>query len=154
RKHAARRIETREWCSPTASTNWASRRPRQILRAGPRSLGARGNAARARAHPTGPRCIARAEPRLFMARFAAPRAYLFDAYGTLFDVHSVIEAARAITDDPAALSALWRQKQLEYTWLRSLMDRYEDFWRVTEDALLFALRRLGIAADEGRVHAL
>jgi 2-haloacid dehalogenase len=41
------------------------------------------------------------------------RGYVFDAYGTLFDVHSVIEAGRAITADPVALSALWRQKQLE-----------------------------------------
>ena len=58
--------------------------------------------------------------------------YVFDAYGTLFDVHSVIEAGREITSDPAALSTLWRQKQLEYTWLRSLMGRYEDFWAVTD----------------------
>src|SRR5688500_17012867 len=50
---------------------------------------------------------------------------LFDAYGTLFDVHSVVEAGRAVTDDPQALSALWRAKQLEYTWLRTLMGRYE-----------------------------
>src|SRR5262249_56619881 len=45
------------------------------------------------------------------------RGYVFDAYGTLFDVHSVIEAGRAITADPMTLSALWRQKQLESTWL-------------------------------------
>ena len=67
---------------------------------------------------------------------------LFDAYGTLFDVHSVVESARAVTSDPHALSALWRQKQLEYTWLRSLMGRYEDFGSVTESALTFACRRL------------
>jgi 2-haloacid dehalogenase len=72
---------------------------------------------------------------------------LFDAYGTLFDVHSVMEAGRAVTDDPAALSTLWRQKQLEYTWLRSLMGRYEDFWAVTESALVFACRRLGLEAS-------
>jgi 2-haloacid dehalogenase len=72
---------------------------------------------------------------------------LFDAYGTLFDVHSVVAAARAVTADPEALSALWRQKQLEYTWLRSLMGRYEDFWAVTESALAFACRRLGLDAD-------
>jgi 2-haloacid dehalogenase len=71
---------------------------------------------------------------------------LFDAYGTLFDVHSVVGAAREVTDDPEALSALWRQKQLEYTWLRSLMGRYEDFWAVTEAALTFACRRLGLDA--------
>jgi 2-haloacid dehalogenase len=72
---------------------------------------------------------------------------LFDAYGTLFDVHSVVEAGRTITDDPQQLSALWRQKQLEYTWLRSLMGRYEDFWAVTDAALAFACRRLGLRAD-------
>jgi len=72
---------------------------------------------------------------------------LFDAYGTLFDVHSVIEAGRALTDDPHALSQLWRAKQLEYTWLRSLMGRYEDFWAVTEAALVFASRRLGLAVS-------
>jgi 2-haloacid dehalogenase len=72
---------------------------------------------------------------------------LFDAYGTLFDVHSVVAAGRAVTEDPERLSALWRQKQLEYTWLRSLMGRYEDFWSVTESALAFACRRLGLPAD-------
>jgi len=85
---------------------------------------------------------------------AAPRAFLFDAYGTLFDVHAVTEAARAVTADPAALSMLWRQKQLEYTWLRSLMVRYEDFWAVTESALRFALRRLDIRAGEADVARL
>jgi 2-haloacid dehalogenase len=84
----------------------------------------------------------------------APRAFLFDAYGTLFDVHSVVEAGRAITSDPLTLSALWRQKQLEYTWLRSLMGRYEDFWAVTEGALHFAVQRLGIAATEAQIGAL
>jgi 2-haloacid dehalogenase len=74
------------------------------------------------------------------------KGLLFDAYGTLFDVHSVVEACRAVTSDPLALSALWRQKQLEYTWLRSLMGRYEDFWAVTEAALAFACRRLAPAA--------
>jgi 2-haloacid dehalogenase len=82
------------------------------------------------------------------------RGYVFDAYGTLFDVHSVVEAGRAIAPDPAALSALWRQKQLEYTWLRSLMGRYEDFWRVTEDALRHALRRLGLPAGPPDIERL
>jgi 2-haloacid dehalogenase len=85
---------------------------------------------------------------------AGPKAFVFDAYGTLFDVHSVIEAGRAVTGDAQALSILWRQKQLEYTWLRSLMGRYEDFWAVTESALRFALRRLGITADEAQISAL
>ena len=82
------------------------------------------------------------------------RGYVFDAYGTLFDVHSVIEAGRAVTADPAALSLLWRQKQLEYTWLRSLMGRYEDFWAVTEAALRFSVRRLGLAADAAQLARL
>jgi 2-haloacid dehalogenase len=85
---------------------------------------------------------------------AAPRAFVFDAYGTLFDVHSVIEAGRAITTDPEGLSALWRQKQLEYTWLRALMERYEDFWAVTEAALRFAVRRLRLTAGESQIQAL
>jgi 2-haloacid dehalogenase len=82
------------------------------------------------------------------------RGYVFDAYGTLFDVHSVVEAGREITRDPAALSATWRQKQLEYTWLRALMGRYEDFWAVTEAALRYALRRLGLHASEAQVRRL
>ena len=55
-------------------------------------------------------------------------ALVFDAYGTLFDVHSVTRLADAhFPGKGAALSAAWRAKQLEYTWLRSLMGRYEDF---------------------------
>ncbi len=84
----------------------------------------------------------------------AVRGYVFDAYGTLFDVHSVVEAGRAVTTDPATLSATWRQKQLEYTWLRALMGRYEDFWAVTEAALRWALRRLGLRAEEAQIRAL
>ena len=83
-----------------------------------------------------------------------PKAFVFDAYGTLFDVHSVIEAGRGVTDDPQALSTLWRQKQLEYTWLRALMGRYEDFWAVTEAALHWTLGRLGIRAGEAEIARL
>lgn len=82
------------------------------------------------------------------------RGYVFDAYGTLFDVHSVIQAGREITDDPATLSATWRQKQLEYTWLRALMGRYEDFWAVTEAALRYAIRRLQLSASETQLRRL
>ena len=82
------------------------------------------------------------------------RGYVFDAYGTLFDVHSVIEAGRAITADPATLSAAWRQKQLEYTWLRALMGAYVDFWEVTEAALRHALRRLGLTPSAAQVRHL
>jgi 2-haloacid dehalogenase len=82
------------------------------------------------------------------------RGFIFDAYGTLFDVHSVIEACREITADPQALSREWRQKQLEYTWLRALMGRYEDFWRVTEAALRFAVRRLELPATGAQLGRL
>ena len=71
-----------------------------------------------------------------VGRHMKPRAVVFDAYGTLFDVHSVIlRGGNNIAGDLYALSALWRQRQLEYTWLRSLMDRYEDFCSVTQAAL-------------------
>ena len=82
------------------------------------------------------------------------RGYVFDAYGTLFDVHSVVEIGREITGDPMTLSATWRQKQLEYTWLRSLMGRYEDFWIVTEAALRYAIQRLGLSASEVQIRRL
>jgi len=82
------------------------------------------------------------------------RGYVFDAYGTLFDVHSVVEAGREITGDPVALSTLWRQKQLEYTWLRALMGTYADFWAVTEAALRYSIRRLGLSASDAQVRRL
>jgi 2-haloacid dehalogenase len=82
------------------------------------------------------------------------RAVVFDAYGTLFDVHSVVAACREVTADPEALSQQWRAKQLEYTWLRALMGRYEDFWEVTRAALRFALRRLQVEATEAQVDRL
>jgi 2-haloacid dehalogenase len=64
----------------------------------------------------------------------------FDAYGTLFDVSAAINRhAAAVGDDAAAVSALWRTKQLEYSWTLTLMNRYEDFWELTQKALDFAL---------------
>jgi 2-haloacid dehalogenase len=72
------------------------------------------------------------------------QAFVFDAYGTLFDVHSVVAALRAVTAEAEAVSLQWRAKQLEYTWLRSLMARYADFWAVTEEALRFALKRYDV----------
>jgi len=82
----------------------------------------------------------------------SPHAIIFDAYGTLFDVHSVIRnSGVGISGNLEALSQLWRYKQLEYTWLRALMDRYEDFWHITEDALRSALRQLSIEATEGQL---
>ena len=71
------------------------------------------------------------------------KAVLFDAYGTLFDVHSVIALAESLfPGHGAALSQAWRNKQLEYTWLRTLSERYRDFWHVTGDALSWAAQAL------------
>lgn len=76
-----------------------------------------------------------------------PSAFIFDAYGTLFDVHSVVQRAGAgIAGELPALSHVWRRKQLECTWLRALMERYEDFRYVTEAALRAAVRELSIEA--------
>src|SRR5258706_14297486 len=76
-------------------------------------------------------------------------ALVFDAYGTIFDVHSVGRLAEShFPGKGAALSAAWRSKQLEYTWLRTLMGRYEDFNRVTLAALEWALESLGIEAED------
>lgn len=70
------------------------------------------------------------------------RAFVFDAYGTLFDVHAAIARERArIGPDADRLSELWRSKQLEYAWNLTLRDRYEDFWTLTKRALDFALAR-------------
>jgi 2-haloacid dehalogenase len=83
------------------------------------------------------------------------RAVVFDAYGTLFDVHSVIQRCdQLFPGKGAALSQLWRTKQLEYTWLRSLMARYEDFAVVTRAALRFASQALGLKCSEADQEAL
>jgi len=78
----------------------------------------------------------------------SPEALVFDVYGTLLDPATVTAACAAVTDNSAALATLWRQKQLEYTWLRGLMGHYEDFWAVTGAALDYAVERLAITIDE------
>jgi len=79
------------------------------------------------------------------ASLAHCRAAVFDAYGTLFDVHSAVaREGKALGAKADAVSQLWRQKQLEYTWLRSLMGRHADFWQVTRDGLDFALASHGV----------
>lgn len=79
--------------------------------------------------------------------FALPgiRACVFDAYGTIFDYAAAAATCRdALGDRHAALTALWREKQLQYTWLRALQGKHADFWQVTGDALDFALETLGL----------
>jgi len=71
------------------------------------------------------------------------RALAFDAYGTLFDVLSVTSLCEELFPGQGiALARLWRNKQLQYSWLRSLMDRYQDFWQLTEDGLVYATKAL------------
>ena len=68
------------------------------------------------------------------------KACVFDAYGTLFDVHSAVgKYSDRLGDVSEQVSNIWRTKQLEYTWLRSLMKKHADFWQVTQDALDYAL---------------
>jgi 2-haloacid dehalogenase len=77
--------------------------------------------------------------------FANIDACVFDAYGTLFDVHSAVgRSGGALGDKAGPVSALWRQKQLEYTWLRSLMGAYADFWQLTGEGLDYALAANGV----------
>ena len=72
-----------------------------------------------------------------------PHAYIFDAYGTLFDVHAAIARHRAEAGPEAdRFSEIWRSKQLEYTWTLTLAGRYVDFWTLTERALDFAFARV------------
>lgn len=71
-----------------------------------------------------------------------PRAFVFDAYGTLFDVHAAIGRHRAAAGpDADRFSEIWRSKQLEYTWTLTLAGRYLDFWTLTQRALDFAFAR-------------
>jgi 2-haloacid dehalogenase len=73
------------------------------------------------------------------------RACVFDAYGTLFDYASAALGCRDVLGDRIGpLTALWRDKQLQYSWLRALQGRHTDFWQVTGDALDFALETLGL----------
>lgn len=84
-----------------------------------------------------------------------PAAFVFDAYGTLFDVHSVQQRCEAFWPGKGPqLSRLWRSKQLEYTWQRSLMRRYVPFSQVTREALDYACAGLGLTLDDARSDAL
>ncbi|EUC16832.1 haloacid dehalogenase type II [Paraburkholderia hospita] len=83
------------------------------------------------------------------------KAIAFDLYGTLFDVHSVaVQCDEQFPGRGQEISNVWRQKQLEYTWLRSLMNRYIPFEHVTEEALRFTIRHLGLELDERACRSL
>src|SRR5712675_2130587 len=77
-----------------------------------------------------------------IGELAMARAFVFDAYGTLFDVHAAINRHRAAAGpDADRFSEIWRTKQLEYTWTLTLAGRYLDFWALTERALDFTFAR-------------
>ncbi|ANN69800.1 haloacid dehalogenase type II [Bordetella bronchialis] len=85
----------------------------------------------------------------------AIRAVVFDLYGTLYDVHSVAGACDSrYAGRGMDISTLWRQKQLEYTWLRSLMGQYIPFEQATRDALVYTCRHLGLDLDQAACDAL
>lgn len=72
------------------------------------------------------------------------KGIIFDMYGTVVDVGVVAEACKEVAPDPIAFNSQWRAKQLEYTFLRTLMGKYRDFWKVTEEALEFAVERFAL----------
>lgn len=83
------------------------------------------------------------------------QAIVFDAYGTLLDVQSVVTACEKMyPGNGEIISRIWRQKQLEYTWLRPLMNRYVNFDKVNQDGLRYALKRLGLTFDDSTVAEL
>ena len=83
------------------------------------------------------------------------KAFVFDAYGTLYDVQSVAaETEAAFPGQGETITQIWRMKQLEYTWLRSGMGDYRDFWQVTQDSLAYTLAVLGLDAAPETIAAL
>jgi 2-haloacid dehalogenase len=80
----------------------------------------------------------------------AIKAFVFDAYGTLFDVHSVMELCENLFPSKGEnITKVWRQKQLEYSFLRQLMGQYETFYSITKDALVFACREAQVDLKQG-----
>jgi len=77
------------------------------------------------------------------------KAILFDAYGTLYDVHSVMKKCDELYPGKGTqISQIWRQKQLDYVWIRSLLDKYEDFWSLTKESLCYSLEDLELQYNE------
>ncbi len=76
-------------------------------------------------------------------------AFVFDAYGTLYDVQSVADVTdAAFPGHGEYVTQVWRLKQLEYSWLRSIMGRYQDFWTVTQESLVYTLKTVGLDPDQ------
>lgn len=83
------------------------------------------------------------------------QAIAFDAYGTLFDVYSIRELSEKIFPGAGtSLAALWRDKQIEYTHLRSMCSMYKPFWEITQDALIFSCHQLGLSLNLEAQNAL
>lgn len=82
------------------------------------------------------------------------KAVVFDAYGTLFDTMSVTRAIAQVTEDAAAFATVWRSKQIEYTFLRTLMQRYAPFWHVTDEALRYTAMRYSIELTDEQHNSL
>src|SRR5215813_14129314 len=77
------------------------------------------------------------------AQFREIKALIFDAYGTLFDVFSVTSLCEQLfPGNGMPLALMWRTKQLQYTLLRSMMNRYKDFWQLTQDGLVYSAKAL------------
>lgn len=80
------------------------------------------------------------------------KAFVFDAYGTLFDVQSVSQITqKEFPEHGDLVTQVWRLKQLEYTWLRSLMGEYRSFWEVSEESLKYALNSCGLDFDDAKL---
>ncbi len=83
------------------------------------------------------------------------KGVVFDAYGTLYDVFSV--AQKCEHEYPGKgdeISKIWREKQLEYSWLQTLMGHYQNFWKITEDALRYSLECSGLPYDENKINEI
>lgn len=77
------------------------------------------------------------------------KVFIFDAYGTLYDVQSVADVTEAAFPGYGEyITQVWRLKQLEYSWMRSMMGRYQDFWTVTREALTYTLKTVGLDPDQ------
>jgi len=82
------------------------------------------------------------------------KALVFDVYGTLFDVGSLVEVCQALVPEPEAFVSRWRAKQLEYTFWRSLMGQYRDFQQITAEALHYTLKQYNLTTAEAEQRRL